>query len=251
MEKFELGIAVAKLYDFIWDVLCDWYIELVKVRLNSEDAAKKAEAKAVLVYVMSNTLKLLHPFMPFITEEIWQTLPHAGETIMKSDWPLYCEELNFAADAAEFERIMDAIRATRNRRAEMNVAPSKKAAVYIATKYEDTFKTGGVFFQKLASASDVTVGDSFDLPGAVSIVTADATLYIPMDQLVDFEAEIARLTKEKEQTEKILAGVMEKLNNEAFTSKAPAHIVDNQREAAEKLQEKIKLIDESIASMQK
>ncbi len=250
LEKFELGIAVAKLYDFIWDVLCDWYIELSKVRLNGDDAAAKADAKAVLVYVMSNTLKLLHPFMPFITEEIWQTLPHDGETVMKSDWPVYDEALNFAADAAEFERIMDGIRAVRNRRAEMNVAPSKKAAVYVATKYVDTFTTGGVFFEKLASASSVTVGESFDLPGAVSIVTADATMYIPMDQLVDFEAEIARLTKEKEQTEKVLTGVMAKLNNEAFVSKAPKPIVDNQREAAEKLQEKIKLIDESIASMQ-
>ena len=250
LEKFELGIAVAKLYDFIWDVLCDWYIELSKVCLNGDDASAKADAKAVLVYVMSNTLKLLHPFMPFITEEIWQTLPHDGETVMKSDWPVYDETLNFAADAAEFERIMDGIRAVRNRRAEMNVAPSKKAAVYVATKYADTFKTGGVFFEKLASASEVTVGESFDLPGAVSIVTADATMYIPMDQLVDFEAEIARLTKEKEQTEKVLAGVMAKLNNEAFVSKAPKPIVDNQREAAEKLQEKIKLIEESIASMQ-
>jgi valyl-tRNA synthetase len=250
LEKFELGIAVAKLYDFIWDVLCDWYIELCKARLNGDDAQAKSEAKAVLVYVMSNTLKLLHPFMPFITEEIWQTLPHDGETVMTSDWPVYDEALNFAADAVEFERIMDAIRAIRNRRAEMNVAPSKKAAVFVATKYEDTFKTGGVFFQKLASASDVTVGETFDLPGAVSIVTADATIYIPMDQLVDFEAEIARLNKEKEQTEKILAGVMAKLNNEAFVSKAPAPIVENQREAAAKLQEKIKLIDESIASMQ-
>ncbi len=250
LEKFELGIAVAKLYDFIWDVVCDWYIELCKARLNGDDPAAKADARAMLVYVMDRLLKLLHPFMPFITEEIWQTLPHEGASIMRAPWPVYDPALNFAAEAAEFERIIEAVRAVRNRRAEMNVAPSKKAALYVATRHAATFQTGAPFFARLASASHVTVGESFDLPGAVSIVTADATMYIPMDELVDLAAERARLQKEKEQTEKVLAGVMAKLNNEAFTSKAPKPIVDNQRQAAEKLNAKLRLIQESLAALQ-
>ena len=249
LESFELGIAVQKLYDFIWDILCDWYIEVCKVRLNGEGEAKE-QAKAVLVYVMSNTLKLLHPFMPFITEEIWQTLPHDGETIMLSSWPVYDEKHDFSADAADFERIMAAIRAIRNRRAEMNVPPSKKAEVYFATKQTDLFKNAGVFFERLASASKVEVGSEWDMKGAVSIVTADATIYIPMDQLIDFEAELARLKKERENDLKVLAGINAKLNNEQFVSKAPAAIVDNQREAAAKLNEKLALLEESIKNIE-
>ncbi len=249
LESFELGIAVQKLYDFIWDILCDWYIEVCKVRLNGEGEAKE-QAKAVLVYVMSNTLKLLHPFMPFITEEIWQTLPHDGDTIMLSDWPVYDEKYNFSADAADFERIMASIRAIRNRRAEMNVPPSKKAEVYFATKQIDLFKNAGVFFERLASASKVEVGAEWDMKGAVSIVTADATIYIPMDQLIDFEAELARLKKERENDLKVLVGINAKLNNEQFVSKAPAAIVDNQREAAAKLNEKLALLEESIKNIE-
>jgi len=223
--------------------------EVCKVRLNGEGEAKE-QAKAVLVYVMSNTLKLLHPFMPFITEEIWQTLPHDGETIMLSSWPVYDEKYDFSADAADFERIMAAIRAIRNRRAEMNVPPSKKAEVYFATKQTDLFKNAGVFFERLASASKVEVGSEWDMKGAVSIVTADATIYIPMDQLIDFEAELARLKKERENDLKVLAGINAKLNNEQFVSKAPAAIVDNQREAAAKLNEKLALLEESIKNIE-
>ncbi len=251
LEKFELGIAVQKLYDFIWDVFCDWYIELAKVRLNGDDVQGKETAKAVLVYILSETLKLLHPFMPFITEEIWQTLPHDGETIMLSNWPVYDEKLNFTAEEAEFSRVMEAVRAIRSRRAEMNVPASKKAEIYIATKHQNTFETCGVFFRRLASASDVKVGSDWNIEGAVSIVTSDAQIYIPMDQLIDFEAEKARLEKEKTETEKILAGVMAKLNNEAFVSRAPKNIVDNQREAAEKLNHKLQLIDESMKALNK
>ena len=249
LEKFELGIAVQKLYDFIWDIFCDWYIELAKARLIGEDEQAKKTARGVLCYVLSGTLKLLHPFMPFITEEIWQTLPHEGETIMLADFPEYCEALNFAAEEAEFSRVMEAVRAIRSRRAEMNVPASKKAEVYIATAHTDTFKTCAVFFSRLASASEVKVAGEWDMAGAVSIVTSDARIYIPMDQLIDFEAEKKRLEKEKAETEKLLAGVMAKLNNEAFVSRAPKNIVDNQREAAERLNKKLSLIDESMKAL--
>ncbi|MCM1544620.1 MAG: valine--tRNA ligase [Ruminococcus sp.] len=248
LEKFELGIAVSKLYDFIWDIFCDWYIELAKIRLQ-QGGEKAAQVKAVLVYVMSETLKLLHPFMPFITEEIWQTLPHEGETIMKSAWPVYSESLVFADDEAKMEIIMEAIRAIRNRRSEMNVPPSRKAHVYIATEKTEIFETATVFMQRLASASDVTVGNSFDIEGSVSIVTADAKIYIPMGDLVDFEAERKRLNKEKETAEKKLAQINGKLSNPGFLSKAPADVVEGQKAEAEKLTEKIKMIEESLASL--
>ena len=248
LEKFELGIAVAKLYDFIWDIFCDWYIELAKIRL--QKGGKDADnAKHVLVWVMSNTLKLLHPFMPFITEEIWQTLPHTGESIMISQWPEFDENHTFAEEEAEMDRIMTAIRAIRNRRAEMNVAPSKKAKVYIATAYADTFAKAGIFMQRLASASEVEVGDSFTIDGAVSIVTADATIYIPMGDLVDFEAEKARLQKELDAVRKDLEFVNNKLSNENFVAKAPANVVAAQRESAARYAEKIAMLEESIAKL--
>ena len=249
LDKFELGLAVQKLYDFIWDVLCDWYIELCKIRLNSEDAEKKATCKGVLVYVMSNTLKLLHPFMPFITEEIWQTLPHAGESIMISEWPKFTDELVFTDDETEMERIMTAIKAVRNRRAEMNVAPSKKAEVYVATSYKDTFEIGKEFFKRLASASDVQVADSFDIEGSVSIVTADATIYLPLAQLVDFEAEKKRLNKELAEAEKKLGFIENKLNNPGFLAKAPEAVIAQQKEDGAKLQEKIALLKSSIEKL--
>ena len=248
LEKFELGIAVSKLYDFIWDIFCDWYIELAKIRLQ-QGGEKATQVKAVLVYVMSETLKLLHPFMPFITEEIWQTLPHEGETIMKAPWPVYSEKLVFDEDEAKMEIIMEAIRAIRNRRGEMNVPPSRNAHVYIATDKTEEFNTATVFMQRLTSASDVTVGESFDIPNAVSIVTAHAKIYIPMGDLVDFEAERKRLAKEKENAEKKLAQINNKLSNPGFLSKAPQQVVDGQKAEAEKLTEKIKMIEESISQL--
>ncbi len=248
LEKFELGMAVQKLYDFIWDVFCDWYIELAKIRLQQGGEAAVA-ARAVLVYVMSNTLKLLHPFMPFITEEIWQTLPHEGEAILVSEWPVYDPALAFAQEEAQMERIMRAIRAVRNRRSEMNVPPSKKAHVYIETADEATFSGAALFFQRLAYASEVTVGPSFEIPGSVLVVADNARLYIPMGELVDLEAEKARLNRELESARKQLATVEAKLSNEQFVSKAPAHIVQNQRDAQAKLLEQIKMIEQSIAEM--
>ena len=248
LEKFELGMAVAKLYDFIWDVFCDWYIEIAKIRLQKGGSEAK-DAKQVLVWVMSNTLKLLHPFMPFITEEIWQTLPHDGESIMISAWPEYNPAHSFEAEEAEMERIMTAVRAIRNRRAEMNVPPSRKAKVYIATAYKPAFEHGSVFMQRLASASEVEVADSFELDGAVCIVTADAKIYIPMGELVDLEAEKARLNKELAAVEKDLAFVNGKLSNENFVAKAPAAVVEAQREQKTRYEEKIAMLKESIAKL--
>ena len=248
LEKFELGMAVAKLYDFIWDVFCDWYIEIAKIRLQKGGSEAK-DAKQVLVWVMSNTLKLLHPFMPFITEEIWQTLPHDGESIMISAWPEFDPAHSFEAEEAEMERIMTAVRAIRNRRAEMNVPPSRKAKVYIATAYKPAFEHGSVFMQRLASASEVEVADSFELDGAVCIVTADAKIYIPMGELVDLEAEKARLNKELAAVEKDLAFVNGKLSNENFVAKAPAAVVEAQREQKTRYEEKIAMLKESIAKL--
>ena len=248
LEKFELGMAVAKLYDFIWDVFCDWYIEIAKIRLQKGGSEAK-DAKQVLVWVMSNTLKLLHPFMPFITEEIWQTLPHDGESIMISAWPEYDPAHSFEAEEAEMERIMTAVRAIRNRRAEMNVPPSRKAKVYIATAYKPAFEHGSVFMQRLASASEVEVADSFELDGAVCIVTADAKIYIPMGELVDLEAEKARLNKELATVEKDLAFVNGKLSNENFVAKAPDAVVEAQREQKTRYEEKIAMLKESIAKL--
>lgn len=249
LEKYELGLAVQKLYDFIWDVFCDWYIELAKIRLNGSDETAKSTVKAVLVYVMSNTLKLLHPFMPFITEEIWQTLPHSGESIMISDWPVYSDALNFEAEETEMERVMTAIKAVRNRRSEMNVAPSKKAKVIIDTAFEDTFKNGADFFVRLASASEVDIISGFEDDGAVTIITADAKIYIPMDELVDFQAELERLNKEKAAVQKDIDFVSNKLNNQNFVAKAPAKLVEEQKEKLAKYTEKMNMIDEAIAKI--
>ncbi len=249
LDKFEIGLAVSKLYDFIWDVYCDWYIELTKARLNGDDAQKAATAKGVLVYILSNTLKLLHPFMPFITEEIWQALPHEGETIMISSWPTACDRLDFAAEETEFEKVMDVIKAVRNRRAEMNVPPSKKAKLFISTEAKDTFEKCSVFMTRLASASEVEVVDNVDVEGAVRVVTTDAVVQIPMNELVDFAKELERLEKELAAAEKDRDFFGSKLNNEAFVSKAPAHVVDAQRESHKKALDKIALLEASIADI--
>ena len=248
LERFELGIAVQKLYDFIWDVFCDWYIELAKIRLKKGGEPAQC-AKRVLIYVMSNVLKLLHPFMPFVTEEIWQSLPHEGASIMVSDWPQYSDTLNFSAEEEQMNMIMDAVRAIRNRRAEMNVPHSKKAKIYISTSYVDTFRLSGEFMQKLAGASEVEVEDGIEIDGAVCIVTDAAKIYIPMGDLVDFEAERARLNKELASAQKQLDGINAKLSNENFVSKAPAPVVEAQREAARKLNEKIAMLNDSLSKI--
>jgi len=252
LEKFELGIAVQKLYDFIWDILCDWYIEICKIRLSSSDEELKKNARAVLVYVMSNTLKLLHPFMPFITEEIWQTLPHSGDSIMVSPWPVYDENYVFLKAEEDMEHIMTAVRAVRNRRAEMNVPPSKKASLDIVTKETELFADSAKYFQRLASATSLRVSDDesvFELDGSVSVVTDVATIYLPMAELVDFEAERKRLNKELEEVEKKLAQINGKLNNQGFLAKAPANVIEEQKSNQVKLNEKAELLRASIAKL--
>ena len=248
LDKFELGIAVQKVYDFIWDYYCDWYIELAKARLQSEGESAQ-NARQVLVWVLEKALRLLHPFMPFITEEIWQTIPHDGETIMLTKFPEYDESLNFVDAAAEMTRITDAIKAIRNRRAEMNVPPSRKAKVFVASQFGDTFTNGAKFIVKLASASEVEVGESFDIAGAVTVVTADAKIYIPMDELVDKEAELKRLNKELETTKKLLAQDEGKLNNSGFMSKAPEKVIEKIKAQAAKEQEKIAMINAAIEAL--
>ena len=248
LDKFELGIAVQKVYEFIWECYCDWYIELVKARLQS-DGEDAQSARQVLLYVLDQILRLLHPFMPYVTEEIWQTIPHEGETVMLCDYPSYKPELDFPEAAAEMRRIMDAIRAIRNRRSEMNVPPSRKAKVYVATKFPKTFEDGAAFIIKLASASEVEVADSFEIDGAVTVVTADAKIYIPMEELVDKKAELERLNKELAQVQKRLAQSEGKLNNQGFVSKAPAAVIEKVKGQAEKEREQIALIEAAIAAL--
>ena len=250
LEKFELGIAVQKIYDFIWDVLCDWYIELTKSRLQSGGDTAKV-ARQILVYVMSNTLKLLHPFMPFITEEIWQALPHDGESIMISSWPEFDPALEFKTEAQQFTMVMDAIKAIRNRRAEMNVPPSKKASLHIETASAQVFRDCVPFLERLASAASVEVGDSFTMPDAVQVITDSAKIYIPMDELIDKEKELARLNKEKAACEKDIEFVSKKLDNPGFVAKAPAQLVENERARLATAQERLAKLVESIAALEK
>lgn len=250
LERFELGIAVAKLYDFIWDVFCDWYIEIAKIRLQSGECADTA--KAVLVYVLTDILKLLHPFMPFITEEIYQAIPHDTESIMISKWPEYDPTLSFADEEAQMEKIMDAIRAIRNRRAEMNIPPSKKSKVYVETAFSDVFAVGSEFIKRLAYASDVEIADAFgDLGNTVTIVTNDAKIYIPLGDLVDFEAEAKRLQKELAAAEEKLAFINKKLDNPGFVNKAPEKVVQQNRDEAAKLTEKIANLRSSLENLGK
>ena len=250
LERFELGIAVAKLYDFIWDVFCDWYIEIAKIRLQSGEGADTA--KAVLVYVLTDILKLLHPFMPFITEEIYQAIPHDTESIMISKWPEYDPTLSFADEEAQMEKIMDAIRAVRNRRAEMNIPPSKKSKVYVETAFSDVFAVGSEFIKRLAYASDVEIADAFgDLGNTVTIVTNDAKIYIPLGDLVDFEAEAKRLQKELAAAKEKLAFINKKLDNPGFVNKAPEKVVQQNRDEAAKLTEKIANLRSSLENLGK
>ena len=257
MDAFEIGVASAKVYDFIWDTYCDWFIELCKARLTGDDECAKVNAQNVLCYVLIETLKLLHPFMPFITEEIYQALPHTaedkGEFIMLQKWPEYRAELSFPQEEEAMGLIIDAITAIRARRNEMNVAPSKKVHYTIATAHADTFARGIPFFKRLASASDVTVADA-NIPtpdGSIEVVTHAARVLMPLAELVDFEKELARIAKEKANAEKQLAGIENKLSNQGFIAKAPEAVVNGAREDAAKLRALIEKLDASAAAMKK
>ena len=257
MDAFEIGVASAKVYDFIWDTYCDWFIELCKARLTGDDECAKINAQNVLCYVLIETLKLLHPFMPFITEEIYQALPHTaedkGEFIMLEKWPEPRADLSFPQEEEAMGLIIDAITAIRARRNEMNVAPSKKVRYTVATAHADTFARGIPFFKRLASASDVTVADA-NIPtpdGSIEVVTHAARVLMPLAELVDFEKELARIAKEKANAEKQLAGIENKLSNQGFIAKAPEAVVNGAREDAAKLRALIEKLDASAAAMKK
>ena len=257
MERYELGIAAQKIYDFIWDSYCDWYIELTKERLNSGDAEAKEGAERVLLHVLTGILKLLHPFMPFITEEIFQAIPHEGEALIIAPFPKYDEALSFPKDEEGFERVMEVIRAVRSRRAEMNVPPSRKAKVIICAQDQETYRSGAKYLSRLASASEVEVrgisGAGSDAEenakGMVTVTTSSARVLMPMAELVDLEAERARLEKELEKARAQLEAQNKKLANESFVSRAPEAVVNAERERAEKAKALIANLEESLAKL--
>ena len=236
LDRYELGVAVSKVYDFIWDSYCDWYIELTKSRLYSDNEESKRTAQQVLLYVMDQFLRLLHPFMPFLTEEIFQAIPHEGSALIVAKWPEYREDLNFKTEETAMESVMNAIRAIRNRRSEMNVPPSRKSLLYIETEKRDVFAAGIPFFQRLAYADGVELLDRApeNHEQMVSCVTADARLYLPMNQLIDKEKELARVSAELQKAQQNAARYEAKLSNENFTSRAPEAVVNAEREKFEK-----------------
>ena len=248
LDKFEIGVASAKIYDFIWDVYCDWYIELTKPRIQAGGATME-KAQAVLVWVMRGMLKLLHPFMPYITEEIWQVLTGGESMIIVESYPVYDAKYDYA-DAAQFEKVIDAIRAIRNRRTEMQVPPSKKARVCIETTEPELYRSTAVFFEKLASASAVEVGEKFEMPDAATAVTDSVRIFIPMDELIDKDKELARLKKEQEKVQKDLDFLSKKLSNQGFLAKAPEKLVEAEKAKLAKAQEKMDKIMQSMAALQ-
>ena len=252
LDKFELGVACAKLYEFIWDLFCDWYIELVKPRLFAKGTDTNKRAQQVITYVLSNTLKLLHPFMPYISEEIWQTLNISDKPVIIADWPEYDEKLDFAAEAENMDKVIDAIGAIRLRRAEMNVPPSKKAKLIIVSDYKDSFNADTtVFFEKLAYASEVILADGCDDETAVSIVTDSAKLFIPMAEIIDIEKEKARLEKERQTALSEIDRVNKKLSNESFVAKAPSAVIDGEKAKLAKYSEMLSNIEEMISKLAK
>ena len=254
LDKYELGIALSLLYDFIWDIFCDWYIELAKTRLNEKETAGNLVCQNVIAYVLTETLKLLHPFMPFITEEIYQSLPHDCESIMIAAYPDAASIPSFPAESEDMARVIDAIRAIRTRRAEMNVAPSRKAKVYIATKHQGCFSAAAGFFGRLASASEVIVADAFEADvvsgdNAVQIITDSAAIFLPMADIIDFEKEKARLAAEQKKLEDEIARIEKKLSNQGFVSKAPAAVVEGEKAKMEKYRENLAGVLAALAKL--
>ena len=255
LERYELGVAAGKIYDFIWDTFCDWYIEITKPRLNGDDTASGIGAQKVLLFVLTETLKLLHPFMPFITEEIWGALPHeptAGDSIMVERYPAYRADLNFPAEEEAFEKIMAAVRAIRTRRSELKVAPSKKSQVQIVTDEPDVFEAGRVYFGKLAYASTVAITDTApdNAKGLVTVVTQNARMFLPLAELVDLDAERARIEGEIQKAKANMARVAQKLSNEGFLAKAPDNVIANEREKVEQAKALIRNLQESLRQLE-
>ena len=251
MDSYELGVAAGKIYDFIWDSFCDWYIELTKPRLNGADEESKLAAQKVLLYVLTEILKLLHPFMPFITEEIWQALPHEGDALMIERYPEFREELSFPEDEENFEMVMTAIKAVRARRSEMNVPPSRKAHLLIATEKAAAFEAGVSYIRKLAYASEVSVlsAPPEKTEGMVSVITDNARMFMPMAELVDMEKEKTRIQKELANAEKQLAGQIAKLSNQNFVTRAPESVVNTERDKKTKLEALIENLKASLRDM--
>ncbi len=251
MDAFELGVAAQKVSDFIWDSYCDWYIELTKPRLNGDDEESRTNAQKVLLYVLAETLKLLHPFMPFITEEIWSAIPHEGGMLISQKYPAYDEKLSYPQDEQDFETLMDAIRSIRSRRAEMNVPPSRKAQLVIVTDKATIFENGRAFLTKLAFAGDITITNEMpaDVSGMVSAVTNDAKMFMPMADLVDLDKERDRITKELEKAQKEYDGQVKKLGNEKFLAKAPEKVVAAERERMEKARALVENLTESLKKL--
>ena len=248
LDKFELGVAVQKLYDFIWDVYCDWYIELTKPRI-AAGGETESTAQQVLVWVMKGMLKLLHPFMPFITEEIWQALVNDGSAIMLQDFPVFDEKLVYADDESAFEKIIAGIKGIRNCRGEMNVPPSKKAKLFIETQQADIFAKGEMFFERLAYASEVNICEKVDEKDCVTVVTDSARFFIPLSDIIDVEKETARLNKDKEKVQKDIDFLSKKLNNQGFIAKAPAQLIEAEKAKLAKAEEKMAKINESLAAL--
>ncbi len=234
IDRYELGVALSLIYDFTWDVFCDWYIELCKGRLQNKGSPEANVASHVLVYVLTETLKLLHPYMPFITEEIYQSLPHSESSIMISKFPVYDEKLNFPEQEKNIEKVIDAIRAIRARRAEMNIPLSRKAKLYVVTKYNELFASASMFFEKLAGVSELICVDTYADENAVNIITSSATFYIPMADVIDFDKERARLNAEIEKNNAEIERIEKKLSNENFVSKAPQQVINAERAKLEK-----------------
>ena len=267
LDKYELGVALSSIYDFLWDYYCDWYIELTKTSItpksnessmsaeltktsvSSEDKERSLTAQNTLAYVLRETLKLLHPFMPFITEEIYSSLPGEEGFIMVKDYPEYKEDFTFAAAEEDMNRIIDAIKAIRVRRNEMGVVPSRKAKLFVETKYPETFSGATAFFERLASAASLEVVEDYADENAVKIITDSATIHIPLGDLVDFEAERARLKKELDAMESEIKRAEGKLSNEGFVSRAPAAVVEAEKAKLEKYKEKRDSIKEAIAKL--
>ncbi len=252
LDRYELGVALSKIYDFVWDVFCDWYIELCKIRFAEKGTRANEIAQNVICFVLTGTLKLLHPFLPFITEEIWQSLPHEGDSIMISEYPKYDSSLVFEQQETVMNRLISAIKAIRNRRAEMNVAPSKKAKLKIVTSDRDTFGAfSKVFFERFASASDVEWLDSYESDRSVQIICDGAVIFIDLADIIDFEAERRRLEAEREKALSEIGRVESKLSNEGFVSKAPAKVVEAEKAKLTKYRMMLSDIDEALKKLKK